>query len=63
MYDKHVLEKRLFLFQARWNLINYLILLKSQHALLRGIFGLSGAVFGFALAVIVFEILSTFCQR
>ena len=54
MYDKHFLEKRLFLFQDHWNLISYLIHLKSQHTILRAICGLSGAVFGFALAVIFF---------
>ena len=65
MYDKHFLEKTaIFLFQTPWNLISYLIHLKSQHTVLRAICGLSGAVFGFALTVIAFEILSFFfCKK
>ena len=50
----------IFLFQVPWNLIIYLIHLKSQHTVLRAICGLSGTFFVFALAVIGFEILPIF---
>ena len=57
------LKNDYFLFRARSNLISYLIHLKSQRTVLRAICGLFGAVFGFALAVKVFEILSLFAKN
>ena len=51
------LKKRSIFIQS---LISYLIYFKSQHTLVRAICELSAAVFGFALAVIIFEILLIF---
>ena len=43
-------------------LVPYLIHLKSQHTVVRAIYGLSVAVFGFIPSPIVFEILPIFLQ-
>ena len=55
--DQPFLEKLPFLCKDHWILICYLIHFKSQHIVVRAVYGLSVAIFGFALNVLVFEIL------
>ena len=57
------MENGHLLFETRRTLISYCIHLKSQRAVLRTLYELSSAVFGFALVALVFVDIVDFLQN